>query len=113
MNISWDPHPCNITGYVLLYNRTSTGEVNTIITNSVITHGVDCHQEAGGPYRCLLSTSSYILNIHQQYSYQVAAVNSYGVSLFSELVYAKGTEFINENHISLGRLNTKKAKNEL
>ena len=76
--------------------------------------GVDCRQEAGGPYRCLISTSSTI-NIHRQYSYQVAAVSIYGAGPFSEPVIATGSEFVNQTHISFGRLNIQlnKTKHEL
>ena len=76
--------------------------------------GVDCRQEPCGPYRCLLSTSS-ILNLYQQYSYQVAAVNIYGAGPFSEPVYATGSEFVNQTHIFFGRLNIQlnKTKHEL
>ena len=97
MNISWDPHPCaNIGSYILQYtrtNRTSTSEAkNMIITNTAM-QGVDCHQEPGGPYRCLISTAS-IINLYEQYTYQVAAVNSYGAGPYSELIYAKGIDFV-------------------
>ena len=104
INISWDPIPCaDITEYIIQYNYTSTNEVENITVNSQKIPDWDCHQEHGGPYQCMVSTSGGDgLNIYRQYTYQVAAVNSYGFGPFSEPVTATGTEFVHQTHISPG-----------
>ena len=100
MNIFWDPHPCNVTGYIIQYNHTSTGNAKTIITSGIVPRGVYCHQELGGPYQCLVPTGGHLLNISWQYSYQVAATSIYGAGPLSEPVYAKGIDFVDNESLS-------------
>ena len=47
---------------------------------------VECHQEPGGPYSCLASSSFFLL--HVTYSFQVAAQNSFGAGSFSTPVHS-------------------------
>ena len=83
-NISWDLLPCHlqngadITGYIIQYSPTSGGEAQNISSSD---SRVNCGVESGGPYRCSLHSSLFTLGV--SYSYQVAAVNSYGVGPFS------------------------------
>ena len=87
VNISWDPLPCHlqndadITVYNIRYTQLPAGEPNTIVSNH---SKVECCQEPGGPYSCLVASSFFIP--HVTYSFQVAAQNSFGVGSFSNSV---------------------------
>ena len=87
LGISWDPIACHlqnsadITDYIILYNLTSTNELRSISTSD---DRLSCRQEPVGPYRCYL-TSSLLLE-DQMYTFQVAAMNGYGVGPFSDPV---------------------------
>ena len=89
LSISWDPLPCHlqngadITDYIIQYNLTSTNETRSISTSD---DRLSCRQEPVGPYRCYL-TSSLLLE-DQMYTFQVAAMNGYGVGPFSDPVKA-------------------------
>ena len=97
VNISWDRLPCHlqngadITGYIIQYSPTSGGEAQNVSSAQMI-----CDQESGGPYRCLIAGSLFIPT--QTYTFQVAAINSYGVGPFSDPVDAtqvsQGTIYI-------------------
>ena len=86
-NISWDLLPCHlqngadITGYIIQYSPTSGGEARNISSSD---SRVDCGVESGGNYRCLLASSLFTIGV--SYSFQVAAVNSYGTGPFSNQV---------------------------
>ena len=86
VNIYWDPLPChlqngaNIHGYIIQYTHLSTG-ITTRITS--FRDSVDCSQEVGGPYSCVVTESSLISN-NQSYSFQVAAQNNNGDGSFSD-----------------------------
>ena len=87
VNISWDPLPCHlqngadITVYNIRYTQMPSGGPNIIVSTD---SKVECRQEPGGPYSCLAASSLFI--IHMTYSFQVAARNSFGTSLFSDPV---------------------------
>jgi hypothetical protein len=87
VNISWDPLPCHlqngadITGYIINYTRLSTGEAIRITSSR---NDVECSQEVGGPYSCVITESLIPRNL--AYSIQVAAMNNNGESLFSDPV---------------------------
>ena len=89
LSISWDPIPCHlqnsadITDYIILYNLTSTNETRSISTSN---DRLNCSQEPVGPYRCYLMSS--LLLEDQMYTFQVAAMNRYGVGPFSDPVKA-------------------------
>ena len=59
VNISWDLLPCHlqngadITSYIILYTRLSTGVTTRISSSS---RNVDCSQEFGGLYSCVVGT---------------------------------------------------------
>ena len=86
VNISWYPLPCHlqngadVNGYIIRYTRSSTG-MTTQITSSH--SSVNCSQEVGGPYSCVVTESSSISS-NQSYSFQVSAQNNYGDSSFSD-----------------------------
>ena len=83
-NISWDLLPCHlqngadISGYIIQYNRTSGSAARNISSSD---SRVGCGVKSGGPYRCLLPSSLFTTEV--PYSFQVAAVNSYGAGPFS------------------------------
>ena len=83
VNISWDPLPCHlqngadVTGYIMQYTSLSTG-----ISSSYSESDVECSQEVGGPYSCVVAES--LIPSNHAYSIQVAAVNRYGDGPFSE-----------------------------
>ena len=85
VNISWDPLPCHlqngadISFYIMQYIRLPNS-VAIKITRSH--HGVNCNQEVGGLYSCVVAESRIPNN--QAYSFQVAAVNNYGEGSFSD-----------------------------
>ena len=93
VNISWDPLPCHLqngadvtdTDYIIQYTRLPTGVPKNI---SVSNTGVDCLQESGGPYSCVVAASLHFLS-GVTYSFQVAAQNIYGVGSFSNPVIAR------------------------
>ena len=95
LSISWDPLPCHlqngadITDYFIQYNVTSTNEVKIISTSD---DRLSCRQEPVGPYRCYFTSSLLLEDLF--YTFQVAAVNGYGVGPFSSTVsatlYSKG-----------------------
>ena len=90
VNISWDPLPCHLqngaditgTGYIIQYTSLTTGVPRNI---SISDTGVDCLQESGGPYSCVVAPGLYFTS-RVTYSFQVAAQNSYGVGSFSNPV---------------------------
>ena len=89
LSISWDPLPSlnqnnahNIS-YIIRYSITGIDEVRTISTSD---DRLSCSQEPVGPYRCYL-TSSLLLE-DEMYTFQVAAMNGYGVGPFSDPVNA-------------------------
>ena len=65
--------------------------------------GVNCSQEVGGPYSCVVAES--LIPSNQAYSIQVAAQNSYGDGSFSDPInvslpvssrcYLKNIVFVN------------------
>ena len=83
-NIFWDILPCHlqngadITGYIIQFSPTSGGEAQNISSSD---SQVDCGVESGGRYSCLLPSSLFTTDV--PYSFQVAAVNSYGTGPFS------------------------------
>ena len=85
VNISWDPLPCHlqngadVTSYIIRYTCLSTGV--TIRINSFHS-GVNCSQEVGGFYSCVVA--ELLIPGNQAYSIQVAAVNSLGDDSFSD-----------------------------
>ena len=89
VNISWDPLPCHlqngadVTVYSIQYTQLPDGGPNIIVSTD---HDgrVECRQEPGGPYSCLVASSLFIP--HVTYSFQVAARNSFGVGSFSNSV---------------------------
>ena len=91
-NISWDPLPCHLqngaditdTDYIIQYTSLTTGIPRNI---SVSDTGVDCLQESGGPYSCVVATGWRFIS-RVTYSFQVAAQNIYGVGSFSNPVIA-------------------------
>ena len=98
-NISWDLLPCHlqngadITGYIIQYSPTSDGEAKNI---SISDNRGDCDVESGGRYSCLLPSSS-LFTQRVPYSFQVAAVNSYGVGPFSDPVIGMIPNHSNSN----------------
>ena len=85
VNISWDPLPCHlqnradVNDYIIQYTHSSTG-MTIRITSS---HGsVDCSQEVGGPYSCVVAES--LIPNNQTYSIQVSAQNNFGDGSFSD-----------------------------
>ena len=92
LSISWDPLPCHlqhgsdVTGYILQYSLAGTTEMRSIKLNISADDRLSCRQEPVGPYRCYL-TSSLLLE-DQLYTFQVAAVNRYGIGPFSDPVNA-------------------------
>ena len=100
LSISWDPLPCHLqnggdVGYIIQYSLAGDSEVRSISTyttepyysNTVESDNrLSCTQEPVGPYRCYF-TSSLLLE-DQMYTFQVAAMNGYGVGPFSDLVNA-------------------------
>ena len=89
LSIYWDPLPCHlqngadITDYIIQYSLTSTNETRSISTSD---DRLSCKQEPVGPYRCYLTSSLLLEN--QMYTFQIAAVNGYGVGPFSDPVNA-------------------------
>ena len=85
VNISWDPLPChlqngaNIRDYIIQCTTLPGGQPKPIYSST--DSKVECHQEPGGPYSCLASSSFFLL--HVTYSFQVAAQNSFGAGSFS------------------------------
>ena len=104
LNISWDPLPCHlqngadITGYIIQYGPTSGGETQNVSSSS---SRLLCGQESGGLYKCLMSGRFFIP--FQAYTFQVAAINSYGVGPFSSPVKAmlntQGMMYITCHHM--------------
>ena len=82
LNISWDLLPCHlqngadITGYIIQYSLIPGGEAQNVSNSDMI-----CGQESSGPYRCLIAGRLFISS--QTYTFQVAAINNYGVGPFS------------------------------
>ena len=101
-NISWDPLPCHlqngadITGYIIQYRLTSGGEAQNVSSAQMT-----CGQESGGLYNCLMRGHFFIP--FQAYTFQVAAINSYGVGPFSSPVNAmlntQGMMYITCHHM--------------
>ena len=93
VNISWDPLPCHLqngadvtdTDYIIQYTSLTTGVPRNI---SVSDTGVDCLQESGGPYSCVVAPGLRFTS-GITYSFQVAAQNIYGVGSFSNPVIAR------------------------
>lgn len=89
LSISWDPvisHNQNdghSISYIIQYSFVGVVEVRSISTSD---YRLSCRQEPVGRYRCYLTTSLLIED--QEYSFQVAAMNSYRVGPFSEPVNA-------------------------
>ena len=87
LNLHWDPLPCHlqngadITGYTIQYRPTSGGEAQNVSSTQMT-----CGQESGGPYRCIIAGS--LFNPFQMYTFQVAAINDYGIGPFSDPVLA-------------------------
>ena len=87
VNISWDPLPCHlqngadVNGYIIQYTPLSTS-MTTRITSS--RDDVNCSQEVGGPYSCVVNESSSLISSYQSYSFQVAAQNNNGDGSFSD-----------------------------
>ena len=85
VNISWDPLPCHlqngadINGYIINYTRLLTGVTKQIASSH---NSVNCSQEVGGPYSCLVAES--LLHSHHSYGIQIAAQNNYGDGSFSD-----------------------------
>ena len=86
VNISWDPLPCHLQNgadiaddYTIQYTSLSPSVTRT-------THDfhseVQCSQEIGGLYSCVLAESLFLSN--QSYSFQVAVRNDYGEGSFSD-----------------------------
>ena len=90
VNISWDPLPCHLqngadvtdTDYIIQYTSLTTGVPRNI---SVSDTGVDCLQESGGPYSCVIATGKHFIS-GVTYSFQVAAQNIYGVGSYNNPV---------------------------
>ena len=89
VNISWDPLPCHlqngadVTSYIINYTILSTG-VTMRITSS--RSDVQCSEEIGGLYSCVIAESPSLIFSNQEYSFQVSAVNNYGDGSFSNPV---------------------------
>ena len=89
VNISWDPLPCHlqngadVTSYIIQYTRLSTG---VVIKISSFHRDVNCRQEVGGLYSCVVTES--LIPSNQAHSIQVAVVNRYGEGSFSDPINA-------------------------
>ena len=85
VNISWDPLPCHlqnvadINGYTIQYTHLSTGMTTQIYS---FHEDVQCSQEVGSPYSCVVAESPIPSN--QAYSFRVAVHNDYGHGSFSD-----------------------------
>ena len=99
LSISWDSLPCHLqnggdVGYIIQYGVAGHSEMRSIFTYTTTPYShsyqsddrLSCTQEPVGPYRCYF-TSSLLLE-DQMYTFQVAAMNGYGVGPFSDLVNA-------------------------
>ena len=91
VNISWEPLPChlqngaNVARYVIQYTNLSTG-VSTNISIASSVGRIECHQEPGGPYSCVVCVRASLFIPGVTYSFQVAAENMNGVGSFSNSV---------------------------
>ena len=85
VNIFWDLLPCHlqngadITSYIILYTRLSTGVTTRISSSS---GSVECSQELDDLYSCVVAT--LLIPNYQAFSIQVAAQNNNGDGLFSD-----------------------------
>ena len=83
VSISWDSLPCHlqngadVTSYIIQYTRLSTG---VVIKISSFHRDVNCRQEVGGLYSCVVA--ELLIPSNQAYSIQVAAQNRYGEGSF-------------------------------
>ena len=81
------PLPChlqnevNISGYIIQYTHLPTGVSRNISSSDTL---LECHQEPGGPYSCLVRSSFFIPGV--TYSFQVAVDNVHGIGSFSDPV---------------------------
>ena len=90
VNISWDPLPCHLqngaditdTDYIIQYTSLTTNVTRNIFISDT---GVDCLQESGGSYSCVVAAGLRFTS-GVTYSFQVAAQNIYGVGSFSNPV---------------------------
>ena len=89
VNISWNLLPCHlqngadISGYIILYTRLSTGATTRISSSS---GSVDCREGFGGLYSCAVGTLLIPNNQLQAFSIQVAAQNNNGDGSFSDRI---------------------------
>ena len=91
VNISWDPLPCHLQNgadvndddHIIQYTRLPNRVARNLSISDI---GVDCHQESGGPYSCVVAASLFTSGV--TYSFQVAVQNVYGFSSFSNPVIA-------------------------
>ena len=93
LNIFWDLLPCHlqngadITGYIIQYSRTSGGEAQNISSSD---NQLTCEVYGGRYQQCLsLSTVITYFTSGSSYTFQVAVVNSNGVSPFSDPVISE------------------------
>ena len=90
LSIFWYPLPChlqngdNVNSYILRYGFANCEEVNRTI--STLDDILNCNQEPLGPYRCYLTNT--LLMEDMLYTFQIAAVNGFGVGPFSDPVNA-------------------------
>ena len=89
VNISWDLLPCHLQNgadvtsrdYIIHYTPKSTNVTRRIIS---FHSDVQCSQEVGGLYSCMVAES--LIPSNQAYSIQVAAMNFFGEGSFSDPV---------------------------
>ena len=93
LNIFWDLLPCHfqngadITGYIIQYSRTSGGEAQNISSSD---NQLTCEVYSGRYQQCLsLSTVTILFTSGSSHTFQVAAVNRYGVGPFSDPITTK------------------------
>lgn len=75
----------NITGYIIQYSPTSGGDLAARNLSAFESFDVICSHTGDSRYSCLLSRTLFL---SVRYSFQVAAINGYGVGRFSVPVYA-------------------------
>ena len=84
VNISWDPLPyhlqneVNISGYIIQCTRLPNGVSRNISSSDSL---LECRQEPGGPYSCMVAISLFIGGV--SYSFQVTVDNVHGITIGS------------------------------